>query len=289
MYQGTIALDIDGTITDERHGLSDEVAVYLKALYKAGWHFIFITGREFVYAMDPLSKLGFPFYLAVQNGADLIKMPEHEHIKSFYFDESVVLDVERLFKSVKEDFLLYSGYKKGDFCYYRPQQCSKELNQYLEAMQKRATTPWRAVKRFQSSSQKTFPMIKAIGLEQDFLEIETKLLKHRSLNCVIIRDPKRENYHYLLITDYRASKKKALSYFFNKYNLPRPLIVAGDDNNDKESVAFGDIRIVMDNAPESLKAIADVIAPLSVHGGIITGLNQALEMCKQQDIQQRWV
>lgn len=112
MYKGTIALDIDGTILDPREGpaLFDEVVMFFTALHKEGWQFIFVTGREFVYAMEPLSKLNFPFYLAVQNGADLIKMPEHDHIKSFYFDESVVEELEKLFEKVKGDFLLYAGY-----------------------------------------------------------------------------------------------------------------------------------------------------------------------------------
>jgi HAD superfamily hydrolase (TIGR01484 family) len=284
MHLGTIALDIDGTITDHRQGLSDEVAMFFSGLYKAGWQFIFITGREFVYAMNPLSKLDFPFYLAVQNGADLIKMPEHEHIKSFYFDESVVLDLEKL----RGDFLLYAGYEQGDFCYYRPHLYSEEMKVYLQAMQKRTPVPWRAVEQFKISSQKTFPMVKIIGLEKDFLGIEVELLKKHSLNCVVIKDPKAELYYYLLITDYRASKKESLAHFLNRYQLPRPLIVAGDDYNDKESIAFGDIKIVMENAPASLKAKADVIAPLSIHQGIIKGLNQAFELSKQEDIQKRW-
>jgi HAD superfamily hydrolase (TIGR01484 family) len=286
--QGTIALDIDGTITDHRQGLSDEVAMYLASLHKMGWNILFVTGREFVYAMDPLSKLDFPFYLAVQNGADLIKMPEHEHVRSFYFDESVVLDVEKLFKNKKEDFLLYAGYEKGDFCYYRPQANSEEMLLYLERMQKRAAVPWKAVEHFKIDSQKTFPMIKAIGLEEEFIGVEAELLKTHSLNCVTIQDPRTDYYRYLLITDYRASKKEAIVHFLDKYHLSRPLIVAGDDYNDKESLEFGDVRVVMENAPESLKAIADIIAPLSIHQGIIKGLNQAIELCQQEDFEQRW-
>lgn len=284
MHQGTIALDIDGTITDHRHGLADEVAMFFEALHKAGWQFIFITGREFVYAMEALSKLDFPFYLALQNGADLLKMPEKEHIKSFYFNETVALDVEKLFKNTSNDFLLYAGYERGDFCYYRPQCYPKEKLPYLEKMQQRTPTPWIAVDHFKVSSQKTFPMIKAIGLEKEFVGIEEELLKHHKLNCVIIKDPKTAHNYYLLITDYRASKKEALAYFMDKYQLQRPLIVAGDDYNDEESIGFGDIKIVMENAPTSLKAKADIIAPLSIHGGIIKGLNTAFEMCKQKGL-----
>lgn len=293
MYKGTIALDIDGTIMDPKQGpsLSDEVAIFFTSLHKEGWQFIFITGREFVYAMGPLSKLNFPFYLAVQNGADLLKMPEHEHIRSFYFDESVVLDLEKLFEKRRGDFLLYVGYEKGDFCYYRPHHLSEEMKEYLQGMQRRSARPWKAVEHFKISSQKNFPMIKIIGSKEDFAGmelLEAKLLKNHSLQWVTIKDPKTDHYHYLLITDYRASKKEAISYFFKESSLQRPLIVAGDDYNDKEALLFGDIRVVIEDAPPSLKAIADIIAPSAQHQGIIKGLNQAIEMCQKEDFKQRW-
>jgi hydroxymethylpyrimidine pyrophosphatase-like HAD family hydrolase len=224
----------------------------------------------------------------VQNGADLIKMPEKHHVKSFYLDKSVVFAVEKLFEDKKEDFLVYAGYEQGDFCYYRPKQYSEKMVSYLEQMQRRAAEPWVALEHFSSLPQEQFPMIKAMGLEREFIGIEAELLKTHSLNCVVIKDPRREGYSYLLITDYRASKKEAISHFFSLYNLKRPLIVAGDDHNDKESLEYADVRIVMENAPSSLKMLADIIAAPSHHHGIIQGLAQALQLCEQEGFEQRW-
>lgn len=289
MHQGTLALDIDGTITDERHGLSDEVMLFFETLYQSGWKFVFITGREFVYAMDALSKLNFPFYLAVQNGADLIKMPEREHLKSFYFYENVVASVEKLFEGRQGSFLLYAGYERGDFCYYRPHLFAPELKEYFARMQRISPEPWQEVDHFKIESQKSFSMIKAIGQKEDFLDIEFRLMKEHLLHCVIINDPRSTKYHYLLITDHKASKKEGLAYFFNTYQLPRPLIVAGDDYNDQEALEFGDIRVVMESAPASLKMLGDIIAPPSYKNGIIKGLNEAIDRCRQDRYRRRWV
>jgi len=282
MRRGTIALDIDGTITDARHQLPDEVALLFATLYREGWHFIFMTGREFVYAMEALSKLNFAYDLAVQNGADLLRMPGYVHIKSNYFDQGIVHDVAQEFAHTQSDFLLYAGYEKGDFCYYRPHRYSEEMTKYLQRMQRRSATAWKAVEDFRVPDQSHFPMIKAIGRKEDFLEIEMKLLQHHRLECVIIQDPKNPLYHYLLITAAIASKQKALEYFLQEGDLLRPLIVAGDDYNDRGALEFADVRIVMDSAPATVKMMADIIAPPSRDKGIITALTEAIELVEKR-------
>jgi hydroxymethylpyrimidine pyrophosphatase-like HAD family hydrolase len=282
MYKGTIGLDIDGTITDARHLISDATKEYLSSLNQEGWKIVFITGREFFYAIHALSGIDFPYYLAVQNGADLIEMPSRVHLKSFYFDTNVVSAFERLFTEINQDFLLYSGYQRGDFCYFRPNRNLDEIKGHLEAMQKRSFLPWREVESFDLLEQQSFPMIKAIGFEKDFNLVEQKIKKECDVHCVSIKDPKTTYFHYLLATHSKASKKHALEFFMNSYNLPRPLIVGGDDNNDRDSLLFADVKVVMENAPKDMHAFADVIAPLSVHDGIIAGLKQATKIAKNK-------
>ncbi|MBM3191399.1 MAG: HAD family phosphatase [Chlamydiae bacterium] len=276
-HLGVIGLDIDGTITDDRRGLADEVALFLEELHRRGFAIIFITGREFVYAMEVLSKLAFPFYLGVQNGADLLAMPEKRLLKSVYLDKSILLELERQCEKIAEDLLVYAGFEKGDFCYYRPDKHPQELLPYLQAMQKRSAGTWHAVQHFCECPQKVFPLIKAIGKEASFLKLYEHFPLQHLVEYVVIKDPLNQKYDYLLVTDRKASKKHALEYFMQTYDLSRPLIVAGDDLNDKASLEYADIRIVMENAPSSLKNLADIIAPLSIHQGIITGLKQALD------------
>ena len=69
--RGVIALDIDGTITDKDHLISDEVADFFEGLYVNGWTFLFLTGRPLSFAMRTLPKLTFSYYLGVQNGSVL--------------------------------------------------------------------------------------------------------------------------------------------------------------------------------------------------------------------------
>ncbi|MCB1082363.1 MAG: HAD hydrolase family protein, partial [Chlamydiia bacterium] len=67
--------------------------------------------------------------------------------------------------------------------------------------------------------------------------------------------------------------------FMEKYQLRRPLIVGGDDNNDLPLLKVGDVRIMMEGAPDMLKPYADITAPPSEQMGIIQGLKEGIKRC----------
>lgn len=277
MDKGTIVLDIDGTITGADHLIPLEVANFLYKLYAKGWAFIIVTGREFTYAMQALNVLEFPYYLALQNGADLLSMPDRLHLKSYYFDADILPTFESCFSQLKTDFLVYAGYERGDFCYYRPSKFSEDLQEYIETLKLRTAKSWQIVPHFTKELQSSFPMIKAIGRRKEFETIKEKVLDIHPLEFVIVQDPKRAEYDYLLVTDVKASKGNALKYFINEFSLKGPIIAAGDDENDLSFLKLSDIKIVMENAPKELKSIATIHAPLSKYRGIIQGLNEAIQ------------
>ena len=197
---GTIALDIDGTITDKNHLIPSEVADFFSTLYSKGWQFIFITGRPFSFAFAALSKLRFPYLLGVQNGADLIKMPEKKYIQNFYLNSDILETLETIYKDKEEDFLIYTGFKKGDFCYYRPAHFSKQGTAYLERLQKLGEEPWIPLDNFNGSECESFPLIKCFGKKSEMEEIAKKLQPFEDIQVCVIKDPANTDIFLLLIT-----------------------------------------------------------------------------------------
>jgi len=277
MKKGTIALDIDGTITRPDRMIPDDVASYLTSLHHAGWQIALVTGRIFSYAMNTLTKLDFPFLLAVQNGADLIEMPARKKITQHYFTSEIIDHIDHLYANEKEDFLVYAGFEKGDFCYYRPSRYSSPMLTYLERLKKLCSEPWQKVQSFEESKQCAFPLIKGFGTKAHCDAIEAHLASHPDLETSVIRDPIDPSLHLVLITHEKANKGTAINTLMETYQLARPLIVAGDDNNDIPLLKAGDIRIAMEGAPLELRKIADIEAPLAANSGIIQGLAQAIQ------------
>jgi len=274
-----LALDIDGTITDEKHLVPKEVASYLKSLVEKDFKIMLITGRTFSFSQLSLENINFPYFLVLQNGADILKMPEKELISRNYLDRSVVLDLEQLYEHEKEDFLLYAGYERGDFCYYRPAHFSIDMLDYLETLKKLSTDHWQAVTTYSSIQQQDFPLIKCFG-EKETLHTFEKKLKRSDLQMSTIRDPISGYLHVLLVTAKGASKGQALKRLKNLVYSGVPVIAAGDDMNDISMLKSADVKIVMQTAPHSMHDSADIIAPPSTECGIIPALEQAVKKWK---------
>ena len=68
------------------------------------------------------------------------------------------------------------------------------------------------LENFSLKKQHAFPMIKSIGYEKEFLDLEPQIVGKYPLNYVMIKDPKTKIFHYLLITALEATKQEALKY-----------------------------------------------------------------------------
>jgi hydroxymethylpyrimidine pyrophosphatase-like HAD family hydrolase len=75
-----------------------------------------------------------------------------------------------------------------------------------------------------------------------------------------------------------ASKGEALKRYVRFKSHRGVVIAAGDDENDKSMLEVADIKVVMGTAPQDMKEKADVIAPPASVGGLVEGLQKAIEM-----------
>jgi Cof subfamily protein (haloacid dehalogenase superfamily) len=272
----TIALDIDGTITRRDHLIPDRVAAYFQKCHQEGWQFIFVTGRTLSFSMMALNKLKFPYFLALQNGADLLEMPQKKCVHQAYLDYAIIPILDKLYQSFENDFIIYSGYEKGDFAYFRPNHFSPEMIAYLKEVEKLSAEPWKEVDSFETLPQNTFPLIKCIGLKEMLESFDQKLKSLKGIKTTIIHDPISRKFYVTLITHKDADKGKAVQTFMDRFSLKRPLIAGGDDNNDIPLLKKGDVCIAMEGAPEALKNLAHIIAPPGDQMGIIDGLREAI-------------
>ncbi len=278
MTLGWIALDIDGTVAEGLNAVPAQTAAYLDKVHKAGWNLVFITGRTFSFAHRALGNLPFPHYLAVQNGADILLMPERKLVDQRYLDSDAIHRVENAYRGQKEDFIIYAGFEHGDFCYYRPKHFSADFQPYLEMVMSLAPEPWQPLDSFSKLEGKRFPLIKCIGNEEGMRLIEKKLRAMPGLEVISIRDPLDANLHLVLVSDREASKGCVLDRLFaitgSKKKHGR-IIAAGDDRNDLSMLAKADVRIVMSTAPKEVQKEADILAKPAKEHGIIDALRQA--------------
>lgn len=272
--KGWIALDVDGTLTAEVNSIPCQVIHYLERLAGQGWNILILTGRAFSICKLVTNAFSFPYFLGVQNGADILKMPEGQLLSRQYLSGKEISNIEQIYQG-KEDLIIYSGYEKGDFCYYRPHRFSQPFLAHLEHLKKQCPVPWEEVKSFDFSADFAFPLIKCFGHQEHLRGEEEKLNQIPSLQAAMIGDPIGKVFHFNLVTHSQATKGQALKKIIGTQNPRGKIIAAGDDRNDLSMFAEADIRIVMETAPKDVLSKADIIAPAASKCGIIEALDAA--------------
>ena len=274
--KGWIALDIDGTITLDKYSVPKEVSSFLRSKVQEGWSLALVTGRPYAFASMALSDFTFPHIFIAQNGSIGMEMPE----KKVLFKNDIPLKnlhlIEEAYQDVPSDFVVYVGYEKGDFCYWRPDKLSKEDLRYLEDLQKRQKESWQVVANYEDLDPGHFPLVKCFGSESTMDLLQKRLLKTKEFQLTKIRDPFVEGHFILLVTDQSASKGSALTQILNLKGRGPKVIAAGDDENDISLLNVADVKIAMHHAPESLQKVASFIAPPTKDLGIIYALEMAM-------------
>jgi hypothetical protein len=272
--KGWIALDIDGTITLDKYSVPRPVTDFLRHLQSDGWNIAMATGRPFAFASMALSEFDFPYVFLPQNGSVALEMPNKKLLFKKYISAQMIPLVEKAYEGIDSDFIVYAGYEKGDFCYWRRERFSSEDLHYLEDLQKRQKEKWQPVEKFDALDD--FPLIKCFGHETRMDKVADHLRATGKFHVTKIRDPFEEGYFLLLVTDQKASKGSSLKEVFQLKGRGERVIAAGDDENDISLLQAADIKIAMAHAPESLQRVATFIAPPTRDHGIIKALQMAL-------------
>ncbi|NGX53688.1 MAG: hypothetical protein K1000chlam4_00405 [Chlamydiae bacterium] len=272
-FKGTIALDIDGTITVNKHELEIPVKKYLSELVERGWRLIFLTGRSFSFATPLFQDFEGEYLIGVQNGSALYSMPTATELAKHYLPCHFLPAIETVFHEEQCGFVVESGRENQDICYYKTANFTPEGREYLKFRISISPEMWVDTPSYESLPLKNFAVGKYFATKEQAHRIADKIRKIDQFNVMVITDPYREGYHVAHISQKGASKARALSHFMEKDG---PLIVAGDDYNDEEMVKMGDVKIVMENAPRELHSLADILAPPAKEQGIIPALEEAI-------------
>jgi hydroxymethylpyrimidine pyrophosphatase-like HAD family hydrolase len=277
-HKGWIALDIDGTITDETHHAPPEVIDFLHALEKKGWELIFITGRTYSYGYRVVKEFNFPFYLAVQNGADILYMPHKELVARNYLDPKAIPILDSAYRGESEDFVVYSGFERGDFCYYRPERFTPGFIEHLHKIMALSPEPWKSMREFDFEETLAFPLAKCLGTKSAMQRINALLQAFPEISATMIRDPLGEGVYLILVTSQHATKGNALQKVRDVLGDGGPVIAAGDDLNDISMLQRADVKIVMSAAPPEMHSMATILAEHGQSHGIIDALNKAIKI-----------
>ena len=268
---GSIALDIDETITSKGAPIPLAVIDYLSSLFDKGWQIHFVTGRTFHGALKLISPCPFPYLFSPYNGAVTYAMPEVKLLSKNYLSKEIIPSLEKVFSTISTDYTIFGGKETKDTVYYRKKGFSKKHLEHLLERQHNLGEQWQKVQNFDDAPD-FFPTIKCFGPKKELDEIHKKLSP--DFHIPIIKDPfSFDDFYIGQMSHSLASKDKAVKRTTIE---GLPLIVAGDDDNDSPMFKLTPLSITMETAPSHVQKQAAIIAPPASKQGIIAGLKQAL-------------
>lgn len=269
MKRGLIALDIDGTLTNDWHELPGEVADYLHSLYDMGFVIAIFTGRPYRFAEPILKKMSFPFYAALQNGAIILEAGKI--VKKHYLPAGHLPELDQICSRFGTSFVIYAGLEYRDQCFFRPRLFSKKELAYINARAAGLNEVFVEMESFQELEGMEFPSYKCFGSGES-IEALAAEIRRLGMHVPVIADRFDQNFLVAQMTRAGVDKGSALRDCQELAKVQGPVIAAGDDFNDWDMLAKADVKIVMATAPEKLKSLADIIAPPAAELGIIEGL-----------------
>ncbi|MBS0629958.1 MAG: HAD family phosphatase [Verrucomicrobia bacterium] len=271
--KGLLAFDIDGTLTHRLDWIDPKVVQFLKGLTLGGWQLAFLTGRTYSFARRVIHLFDFPYLIAFQNGADIAEIPSNKILQRNYLSAEIVPQIDHIYEGQKEDFIIYAGIDKGDFCYYRPERFSQKVLDYLKVLEGLSNS-WQT-SNFVFEKGVSFPLIKSFGEKKVMEELHHRLKGNPILEVSMIKDPIDPSLYLNLITDRQASKGHAVQ--FMKQHLKAPLVIAaGDDHNDLKMLQSADVAIAIETAPPEILAVSDILARPAEKCGIIQAVEVAI-------------
>lgn len=251
-----VALDVDGTLLNGDGILTQKTIDTVQKVYKMGVHVVISTGRSLNQTRPILDELGIEGILISHNGATTIRTDNKEILHEFSYDIEEVADIVKYCRKHDIHFSICTAF---EFYIERIDAYQTELykkHHLVPTMHDDVLGLTEKVMKFTVDDQQKI---------DGWREIDLKNL--RKISDGFFQD----------IIHPQAHKASALEKVLNKLNIDQSEIIAiGDFYNDIEMLEYAGLGIAMGNAPDDLKAIADVVTKSNNEDGVCYALENYL-------------
>lgn len=249
--------DIDGTILPGDTALSKNMLDVIHGLMDKGIMVGFATGRNFHFASEVADQIKGKFYLAICNGAVIMRYPEKTIVSENYLSSH---DTEIIRKTLqdKEHPCLINGTlhaQEKTFSFKNPPLKQPIIN-FLENQKKEFFTYDNIYQTKEDLFSCLYSAVPSSMIEK---EIEHFRKEFPHLNFTYIADPMCLGFHWLGLMPANTGKENLLRYFKKQYDAQHhQILAAGDDMNDIGMLKEAGFSIAMGTAPDAVKKVANL-------------------------------
>jgi len=282
-----IASDMDGTLLNDDHIISEENLKAIRKAQEMGRHFTIITGRDYDAVKSYLEECNLKCECILSNGAEYRDVNGNV-IESVYMNkESVkivfdILNEAGLCIQLMTNNGSYITNKESDkkaiidrFKLFNPKMTEEEIRQFVEKFNKE-----RAMKEIDNIYE---------ILESDVEVLKIVTFDNDEKLISVLKDKLRESTSDLAvastfsndieISDIKAQKGLILAKTIKKMGIDKSeVIVLGDSFNDYSMFTEFENSYAMENAIPEIKEIAKYITDTNNNDGVAKAIYKALEI-----------
>ena len=282
-----IASDMDGTLLNEDHMLSERTIAAIKAAQNAGIRFMIATGRSFEQAMHAMKEVDIQCDYIVSSGAE-IRNSNKEVLQSNCMDMKDCRAVYEVLAKHKVSYLF--GGENADYCVGSSREREQELIDHM-----RTFHPNLSEEEIRASDLFQF-MMKNVKVVSGFDELEAinariikifamsndlELLKQ--VDAELQKNPNiavaASFENNIEVTDKNAQKGIALKSYIESlgYSMDE-VMVFGDSMNDYSMISmdFG-ATIAMENGMQKIKDVAKYVTKSNAEDGVAYTIEELLK------------
>ena len=261
-----IAIDIDGTLINNRHQITDEVKQALQKARAQGVKVVLCTGRPLPGVLNYLNELELfsgEDYVISYNGSLVQNTTTKEIISQYGLTLADYNDLEYL--SRKIGVHLHATTEDSMYTANRDISPHTVRESYLVNMPIKYRTP--------EEMHSDLNIIKIMMIDdEEILDAGIKQIPKEYFERYSIV---KSSPYFLEILNKNVNKGLALENLANFLNLSADEVMAiGDNENDLPMILYAGIGVAMGNATENVKKHADVITSSNEENGVAQAVQQ---------------
>ena len=265
-----IAIDMDGTLLNQRKQLLEETKQYFKDFHNKGTETLLVlcTGRPESGIRPYLKDLGYleeNHYIISQNGANIYESLNGKRVMDAFLDSE---EIQKWIELGKKHGVSVMG--AGVDFYY---SFDEEPTEWMEFDVKIVNGSLKRISKEESLSTEFYKLL-LLGDEKQLNEFETVIPDEWRDEFYVVRSQK-----YLIeVLTKGVNKAYGLKKLTAELNINQDEIVAiGDAANDIEMLEYAGLAIAMGNASEEVKAIADIVTDTNENNGVIKAIDKLIQ------------
>lgn len=258
MNHKMIAIDLDGTLLDDKKKVPEENKAVIKELSARGVEIVIATGRRYYSAKEFVSTLDMTPIVMANNGSIVRDMKDDSLLVTRYFDDDDFYSVIGEGKDRGLDAITHVDYfSEGYDIIIEREKNDKRYSNYLRDIANRYRTIDDMLKH---SDPRALAVIYTGELER-LKEFYNNLnFQYKGKYNAYMMYNLKDVGAMLEIIHSKTSKWLSILDYANQKGIDKSEIVAiGDDNNDMEMIKNAGFGIAMKNATKEVKSVSDMI------------------------------